>query len=158
MKTKGFTLLELLAGMTATSIVIGTAFTALHISQAIYNRMQSSFQTGADMSMMHAQLSRDILRTDTCVLNEDGGVTLYNTDAEAIRYIPYNGKTIRIFRNLTDTIPVSITYTRGSSSADCLLAQIRVDKHVYRLPLQLNKNEPELSHSINQWRERCLEH
>jgi hypothetical protein len=154
MKTKGFTILELLAGMTATSIVIGTAFVALNITGRMTNAMKLSYSRSADLSMSHTQLCRDIFHADSCVVDNEQSATLLMPDSEIVRYVSGNGIAVRIAGEIKDTIPFDIVFNSKSSIPK---AQLIINNQQYEIPLRKEKDDSQLKKCIDEWKEYCIE-
>lgn len=101
-KLKGFTVLELLAGMIVSAIVLATLFTAYNIvsKQAINYRERSAAFVAR--SQLHSLLTRDVLRADSSFHSgEENFQCLFR--GQTVVYETYDTCVIRKWNDRADT-------------------------------------------------------
>lgn len=117
-RLKGFTVLELLVGMIATSIVIAAVFSAYHIisSQGLIYREKSKSVT--DLSLFHSRITKDFHEAPIITRTEEGfALTAYLPDQDEeygisspppLKYEFHKEYTLRKSGGHTDTFFVNV--------------------------------------------------
>jgi prepilin-type N-terminal cleavage/methylation domain-containing protein len=120
-RAKGFTLMELLIGMSLTTIVAALALQAIVKTQSSFNTDQKTVETSHKMSSVLEVVGRDVIQAGEIIVESSFPII-------QVKPLASGGSSIIIYRAISESVPICKDYPSGTTTSELFFA---TDKKSY---------------------------